>query len=288
MKSRFKSVSRLCVTALKMVLKPHVWRYSTREYCPSCNRASIIAYSVDVKRHIERITSEWKSSDSFKHSLIQRENHFCCYCNASYRLRMNANTVLELLGLSSSADLLRRLQKDKQFHVYETAAYNTFRSDHLRKLSNYVVSEFFEHCAPGVSVNSIRNENLECLTFPDNSFDVVINSDVLEHVADLDKALSEIRRVLKPGGFHVFTVPADHNVSETLERARVVDGAIQHLLEPVMHGDSIRGDGILAFRDFGRDASRYMSRDGFTCRERRYAVDHEYITSVFYAQKACR
>lgn len=40
----------------------------------------------------------------------------------------------------------------------------------------------------------------ENLDFPDNSFDVVYCCDVLEHVRDLPKCISEITRVLKPGG----------------------------------------------------------------------------------------
>jgi SAM-dependent methyltransferase len=38
------------------------------------------------------------------------------------------------------------------------------------------------------------------IPFDDASFDVVINNFVMEHVPDIDKALGEIRRVLKPGG----------------------------------------------------------------------------------------
>lgn len=42
------------------------------------------------------------------------------------------------------------------------------------------------------------------LPFPNNSFDVVFSSDFLEHIEDLDKAISEMSRILKPGGIFVF------------------------------------------------------------------------------------
>ncbi|CAN5555704.1 hypothetical protein BH11BAC2_BH11BAC2_04440 [soil metagenome] len=48
----------------------------------------------------------------------------------------------------------------------------------------------------------------ESLPFPDNSFDMVYSSHVLEHIPDQDKALREIYRVLKPGGIHFCVVPA--------------------------------------------------------------------------------
>lgn len=44
----------------------------------------------------------------------------------------------------------------------------------------------------------------EALPFRDNSFDVVFCCDVLEHVRDLPKVISEIARVLKPGGVFLY------------------------------------------------------------------------------------
>ncbi|MDU0370684.1 class I SAM-dependent methyltransferase [Hymenobacter endophyticus] len=46
------------------------------------------------------------------------------------------------------------------------------------------------------------------LEFADNSFDVVVASDVLEHIEDEQRALREWRRVLKPGGQLLVYVPA--------------------------------------------------------------------------------
>ena len=46
------------------------------------------------------------------------------------------------------------------------------------------------------------------LPFPDHSFDVVITSEVLEHIQDDVSAISEMCRVLKPGGVFAATVPS--------------------------------------------------------------------------------
>lgn len=46
------------------------------------------------------------------------------------------------------------------------------------------------------------------LPFADNFFDALVTTDVLEHVEDSDRAVSEIFRVLKPGG-RAFVVIAD-------------------------------------------------------------------------------
>jgi SAM-dependent methyltransferase len=47
-----------------------------------------------------------------------------------------------------------------------------------------------------------------CLPFPDASFDLVTNNQVLEHVPDLDATLGELERVLKPGGTLLSLFPA--------------------------------------------------------------------------------
>lgn len=46
--------------------------------------------------------------------------------------------------------------------------------------------------------------------FPEAAFDLVVGNDVLHHL-DLERALEEIRRVLKPGGRAVFAEPLAHN-----------------------------------------------------------------------------
>lgn len=48
---------------------------------------------------------------------------------------------------------------------------------------------------------------IESLPFPDNSLDCVICSEILEHLPNDSKGLSEVRRILKPGGMLIISVP---------------------------------------------------------------------------------
>jgi ubiquinone/menaquinone biosynthesis C-methylase UbiE len=50
--------------------------------------------------------------------------------------------------------------------------------------------------------------NAYALPYPDRSFDMVLLTEVLEHLTDEKQALREIKRVLKPGGWLVVTVPS--------------------------------------------------------------------------------
>jgi len=87
-------------------------------------------------------------------------------------------------------------------------------------LLNYLFKEGYNICGIEINENFIKNakdefgENLplyhnigDALTFNDNSFDVVLSFDVFEHIRDTNKHLSEIKRVLKPGGYYLFCTP---------------------------------------------------------------------------------
>jgi len=54
------------------------------------------------------------------------------------------------------------------------------------------------------------------------SFDIVIAFDVLEHVPDYQKALKEVHRILSSKGLGIFTVPQKDNLSETYEDPTIV------------------------------------------------------------------
>lgn len=57
-------------------------------------------------------------------------------------------------------------------------------------------------------LGEVKEGNIKELPFPDESFDLVLATDIIEHIDDDKKALSEIERVLRPGGHALFTVPA--------------------------------------------------------------------------------
>lgn len=61
------------------------------------------------------------------------------------------------------------------------------------------------------------------LPFDDNSFDVVFCNHVLEHIIDDTKAMQELYRVLKKGGFGIFQIPQDLSREKTFEDNSITD-----------------------------------------------------------------
>ena len=87
----------------------------------------------------------------------------------------------------------------------------------------------------------------------DASYDIVMAFDVLEHVPDYKKALEEVYRVLKPGGFGIFTVPQKDNLLETYEDPNIITSKERE--EHFGQWDHLR--------IFGDDISKIIENKGF-------------------------
>ncbi len=67
------------------------------------------------------------------------------------------------------------------------------------------------------SPRAMEKIDMENIQYPDNSFDAIISSHVLEHVHSDITAMKELFRVQKPGGWSIHLVPIVYSRSTTLE-----------------------------------------------------------------------
>lgn len=175
-------------------------------------------------------------------------------------LRCGANPA----AMSLAGTLTARVPGLGSSSVYELSSRGPLFRFLQQKSAEFTFSEYFDNVKPGDSRNGVLCQDIQDLTFPDRSFDLCTSTDVLEHVADDARAFGEIYRVLKHGGYLVFTVPLDTQ-GETRERARVVAGQVEHLLSPEYHDDHLRGPGkVLCFRNYGADIVDRLGQQGFT------------------------
>ena len=128
-------------------------------------------------------------------------------------------------------------------------------NDYLqRRFEHYTGSHYFPDAKPGTVVNGFRNENIEDITYGDNTFDFVIHADIFEHIFNPIKAIREIYRILKPGGKSIFCFPIYENAAHTTIRAaRNEQGEIVHLLPPEYHGNPVDAGGSLVVYEYGHD-----------------------------------
>jgi SAM-dependent methyltransferase len=171
--------------------------------------------------------------------------------------------------------------------IHESSPMNNFISQFCNE---YSFSHYFEDAELGSIKDGIRCENLENLTFADDTFDIFVTQDVLEHVFNPESACREIMRVLRPGGIHIFTVPKHKSVKNSYQRAKSQDGKIEYIFEEVYHGSPI-GDGrCLVTWDYGDDFEYLVSMwskfptISYLTIDRDFGLDGDYI-EVFVTKK---
>lgn len=177
-----------------------------------------------------------------------RDQFLCVRCNSIPRWR----ALIHILQT--------RFPDWRDLRIHESSPGGAAAKKIAGECKRYTPTHFFSDVPSGNFKDGIRSENLECLSFPSASFDLVITTDVLEHVIDPAKCFAEIMRTLVPGGSHVFTVPW-YWWKDTLVRAvRAEDGSINLIEKPEYHGNPIDSQGSLVITEWGRDLCDFIYR----------------------------
>ena len=99
------------------------------------------------------------------------------------------------------------------------------------------------------------------LPFESDLFDVVFCNHVLEHIKDDHKAMSELYRVMKPGGWGIFQIPQDMSREHTYEDFSITDP--QERAHQFGQYDHVRV--------YGKDYFDRLRKAGFVVKEVDYA-----------------
>lgn len=180
-----------------------------------------------------------------------REQLRCRACGLMNRQRAAVHLLRELVRPAAGAA------------IYLTEQATALRDWLATRYPALIGSEYLPDVDPAAR-RGLRHEDLTALSFADASLDAVLSFDVLEHVPDHRAALRECRRVLRPGGALLLSVPFHAGAERNLLRARLRDdGSVEHLVPPEYHGDPVRQTGCLAFRTFGWELLEEMRDAGF-------------------------
>ena len=179
-----------------------------------------------------------------------RDNYFCSNCGSIPRER------------ALMAVIEKYYPGWQNLTIHESSPINRGASVRLRsECAYYFQSQYYPDKNPGEMVGGFRCENLEALTFADESIDLHITQDVMEHIYHPSRAFQELARTLKPGGAHIFTVPMVHKSTPSLLRARLDDhGEVIHLVPPEYHGNPVSGEGSLVTVYWGYDICEFIFR----------------------------
>lgn len=150
----------------------------------------------------------------------------------------------------------------KNLKIHESSPGKRGHSVTLKEHATYYqASQYYPNQPLGTSINGFQNEDLEHQTFKDETFDLVITSDVMEHVYEPAKAFAEIHRTLKPGGAHIFSVPLINKHKPTQRWATKGDnGEPIFLFEPEWHGNPVDKKGSPVTMHWGFDIVDFIKK----------------------------
>ncbi len=172
----------MLTSSIKRSLKRMV-HLGTENYCPICETSL-------------RQFQPW--------GVVPRPNARCPLCGSLERHRMI------WLYLTQETDLFSSEPK-KMLHIAPEQCF-------VEKLSK---CSHIDYLTADLNNTAMVKMDITDIQYPDNSFDVIYCSHVLEHVPDDRKAMRELARVLRPDGWAILQVPIE--ADQTFEDPSITD-----------------------------------------------------------------
>ncbi|MFC1794120.1 class I SAM-dependent methyltransferase [Planctomycetota bacterium] len=129
--------------------------------------------------------------------------------------RGNLQTNLEFL---TQTDLIKPEDRILEIGCGIGTIVNELGSKNHNIIGIDISGEAIEYGKKKYSDINLEVQAAETLPYEDESFEVVLSFDLFEHIAEIDKHISEVRRVLRPGGYYLFQTPNRYSniIYETL------------------------------------------------------------------------
>jgi len=205
------------------------------EKCVCCGSKNIISTTVLW----QSLINDWQISQPEVDYINKQQGLHCNDCKSNLRSMTLANSLMRCFnykGLFKNFVQEEKIRNLKILEINEAGSLTFF------------LSQIFGHTLKIYPEIDMMNIN-----YSDMSFDVVIHSDVLEHIKYPLRALSECYRVLKVGGYCAFTVPI---IVDRLTRSR--EG-----LSPSYHGSGENYSDLLVYTEYGCDVWKQVIQVGF-------------------------
>lgn len=175
-----------------------------------------------------------------------RERLPCSSCGGISRDRA---LIVGLAGLLGERRPLAQWSPRPEVRMFETSGYR----GHPRFLPGLFDYFNLPYAAPpeddsGPAIDARTGADVQDLQFPDGFFNLAMSAEVLEHVPDARAAISELARILAPGGHLVLEVPYSHEWDRSFVRVHRWHGRDVYLYPPEYHAED-----TLVYRVYGRE-----------------------------------
>lgn len=192
-----------------------------------------------------------------RYLLFLGKSYFCPICNTYYRKFLPFSKESNIA--CPKDDSLDRHREIWLFLKYKTALF----SNNLKVLHfapEYCLQKRFKTMtnlnyvsADLDSSEAMIQMDITNILFQDNTFDVILCNQVLEHIVDDRKAMEELFRVLRPEGWCLINIPIDLKREKTYENKNITNPRIRE--ELFGQEDHVR--------IYGRDFIKRLEKTGF-------------------------
>lgn len=205
--------------------------------CAVCGGNEFISHKVLWPELIDR----WQLSPYEIEYIDRQQGQCCCVCGSNLRSIAIAKAIVDSYDYPGTLSEFVQSEYAVDLKVLEI--------NEAGKLSR-ILKLIPNHQLAVYPLCDIMN-----MKYDDNTWDLVIHSDTLEHIEDPVLALSECRRILGPNGKCIFTVPI---IIDRLSRSRAG-------LPESYHGSPSTSDkALLVHTEFGMDFWKYIFKAGFS------------------------
>ena len=201
--------------------------------CPICKNESFDLQEVISKE----LSDDWKLTKKEIEYINYQQGYHCVNCKSNLRVMTLADCIVKFFhSRDSFQDFAQKFDK-KILEINQAGNLSPF----LSMMKDHTLLEY-----PDIDMQNIL--------FEDDSFDVVVHSDTLEHVPNSLRALEECYRILKSNGVMFFTIPIVHD-RLTVKR---------HGMPLSYHGDYKKHDeDQIVFSEFGANFYVEIIESGF-------------------------
>lgn len=175
-----------------------------------------------------------------------RKHARCPECKAFERHRIQYLVLNKLLNEINASELT-------MLHFAPEPFFRDFLSG---RFGRYETADLF---MDGVDYKA----DLQDLPFDDQSYDFVFASHVMEHIPDDNKAISEVKRILKPGGIAILPVPI------------IADRTVEYPRPNPFESDHVRAPGLDYFERYRSKFTKVdlIDSESFSCKYQLYVYE---------------
>jgi SAM-dependent methyltransferase len=147
--------------------------------------------------------------------------------------------------------------------VYLRALTNHYREVVATDL-NHSQLEYVRSRTADLANLQVLIDDITISSLPERSFDLVLCSEVLEHISDVDRAIAGIRKVIAPGGLLLLSTPQRHSLMEMACKVAFMPGVID--LVRSVYGEAVCDTGHVSLLT-ARQAKAVLEGAGFDIRQ---------------------